>query len=155
MEAIPEPRLVRMTSVCCDVGVLVTLGAAPGGERRYVPLEGGTLAGPELAGTILSGGIDWQWARADGVLQASAHYVVRTADGALVEVTSDGLRHGPPQTMARLARGEAVRPDQYFFRTFMRFCTGAPAWAHLNRTLAVASGSRGARQVHLDVYRLA
>ena len=93
-------------------------------------------------------------ARRDGALEIAAHYVLRTADGALVEVKSDGLRHGPDEVMARLARGEAVPRDAYFFRTLMRFTTGAPAWAHLNKVMAIAVGQRDARAVLLDVYRL-
>jgi hypothetical protein len=36
----------------------------------------------------------------------------------------------------------------------MRFTTGAPAWDHLNRTMALASGQREAGRVVLDVYRV-
>jgi hypothetical protein len=150
----PPPPLVPMTQVRCEVGELVTLGAAPQGERRYVPLGGGTVSGPELNGTIVAGGVDWQLNRTDGVLEIAAHYVVRTEDGALVEIRSEGYRHGPPEVMARLARGEPVPRDAYFFRTVVRFTTGAPAWAHLNKVLALACGEREARLVKLDLYRI-
>lgn len=149
------PTLLPMTQIRCEVGALVSLGAAPSGERRYVPLGGGTARGPELNGSLVEGGIDWQIARSDGVLEIAAHYVIRTDDGALVEVKSDGLRHGPAEVMQRLARGEAVPRDAYFFRTLMRFTTGAPQWAHLNKVMAIAVGQREARAVLLDVYRLA
>lgn len=149
------PGLVPMCRVRCEVGALVTLGPGPYGERRYVPLAGGTVAGPELNGAIVEGGVDWQVARADGVLDIGAHYVIRTDDGALVEVRSDGLRHGPPEVMARLARGETVGRDEYFFRTLMRFTTGHPGWLHLNKVMAIAVGQREAGRVVLDVWRLA
>jgi hypothetical protein len=149
------PALVPMTQIRCEVGALVTLGAAPLGERRYVPLGGGSVRGPELNGTLVEGGVDWQVNRADGVLDIAAHYVIRTTDGALIEVQSDGMRHGPPEVMARLARGEVVAGHEYFFRTIMRFQTGAAAWMHLNRVLALAVGQREARAVLLDVYRIA
>lgn len=150
----PAPALVPMTRVTCEVGALVSLGPAPHGERRYVPLGGGTARGPELNGTLVEGGVDWQVARADGALEIAAHYVIRTDDGALVEVQSGGLRHGPGEVMARLARGEAVGRDEYFFRTLVRFTTGAPAWAHLNKVMAIAVGQREARRVVLDFYRI-
>jgi hypothetical protein len=143
-----------MARIHCRVQDLVSLGDLPQGERRYVPLTGGQVAGPELQGTVMDGGVDWQWRRSDGVLEIAAHYVIRTGDGALVEVKSDGLRHGEPEVMAALARGEAVPRDAYFFRTLMRFSTGAPAWAHLNKVMAIACGERQAGQVVLDVYRL-
>lgn len=150
----PAPALLPMTQVRCEVGELVTLGAAPHGERRYVPLGGGSVVGPELNGTIVEGGVDWQLHRADGVLEIAAHYVVRTDDGALIEIRSEGLRHGPPEVMARLARGEVVPRADYFFRTVVRFTTGAPAWAHLNKVMALACGEREARLVKLDLYRI-
>ena len=150
----PAPTLVPMCQVRCEVGALVTLGQATHGERRYVPLGGGTVHGPELNGNLVEGGVDWQIARADGALEIAAHYVIRTDDGALVEIQSDGLRHGPPEVMARLAKGEAVPRDAYFFRTLVRFTTGAPAWAHLNKVMAIAVGQREASAVLLDFYRI-
>jgi hypothetical protein len=151
----PAPALVPMCRITCEVDALVTLGPAPNGERRYVPLGGGTVQGPELHGELVPGGVDWQLLRADGVLEIAAHYVLRLADGSLVEVQSHGLRHGLAEVMARLARGEAVAPQDYFFRTLVRFTTGAPAWEHLNKTMAIAVGQREARRVVLDLYRLA
>ncbi|MFN3415931.1 MAG: DUF3237 domain-containing protein [Caldimonas sp.] len=148
------PTLVPMACIRCEVGPLVTLGPGPTGERRYVPLGGGTVRGPELNGRVVEGGVDWQLSRADGVLEIAAHYALRLDDGSLVEVRSEGLRHGPAAVMARLASGEPVAPHEYFFRTLMRFTTGAPAWAHLNAVMAVASGQRHVHQVVLDVFRL-
>jgi len=148
------PALVAMTQVRCEVGALVSLGSAKYGERRYVPLLGGTVSGPELNGRIVEGGVDWQVQRGDGALDIAAHYVIRADDGSLIEVQSDGMRHGPAEVMARLARGDAVAPDEYFFRTLMRFQTGAPAWLHLNKVMALAVGQRQASLVLLDVYRI-
>ena len=148
------PLLIPMTQVRCEVGALVTLGPAPLGERRFVPLGGGTVCGPELNGALVEGGIDWQVARSDGALEIAAHYVIRADDGALIEVQSTGLRHGPAEVMARLARGEQVPGSAYYFRTAVRFTTGAAQWAHLNKTLALAVGQREAQQVLLDFYRV-
>lgn len=149
------PALLPMTRVVCEVAALETLGPAPQGERRFVPLGGGTVEGPELNGRLVEGGVDWQWQRSDGVLEIAAHYVIRADDGGLIEVRSDGLRHGPAEVMQRLARGEEVDPGEYFFRTLVRFTTGAPAWLHLNRVMALAVGRREARRVILDFYRIA
>ena len=155
MTAIPAPpALIPMTQVRCEVSPMVTLGPAPYGERRYIPLGGGTVQGPELNGTLVEGGIYWQINRSDGVLDISAHYVIRADDGGLIEVRSDGMRHGPAEVMARLARGENVPRDAYFFRTLIRFQTGAPAWLHLNKVMALACGRREATRVILDYYRI-
>ena len=144
-----------MARIVCDVGAVVSLGGpARHGERRYVPIGSGTVEGPELNGQLVEGGVDWQVQRADGATDISAHYVIRTTDGALVEVQSDGLRHGPPEVMARLARGELVAPDAYYFRTVMRLTTGHAAWLHLNKLIALAVGQRQAQRVVLNVWRV-
>ena len=153
MNSAPPP-LEFLAQVRCEVGALVNLGTGPYGERRCVPLLGGSVSGPGLNGAILPGGADWQILRADGALDIQAHYIVRTIDGALIEIDSRGLRHGPPAVIQRLARREAVAPAEYFFRTLMRFQTGHPAWLHLNATMALARGERQAQLVVLDVFRI-
>jgi hypothetical protein len=150
----PFPVPIRLCRITCNVGHLVSLGAAPLGERRYVPLLGGQVEGPTMRGAIVPGGVDWQVARHDGVLEIDARYVLALEDGALVEVESRGLRHGAPEVMRRLAAGEAVDPGEYFFRTAIRFTTGAPAWQQLNRTMAVGIGSRFTDRVVIDVFQL-
>lgn len=155
MNPCPTPTLIPMCTIECAVAPLVSLGDAPQGERRFVPLGSGRISGPELRGELIAGGVDWQWRRADGVLEISAHYAVRCEDGGVVEIRSEGLRHGDAAVMAALARGEPVPAERYFFRTFVRFATGAPAWLHLNHTMAVAAGARSAHGVVLDFHRVA
>ena len=55
---------------------------------------------------------------------------------------------------AALARGEAVEPSRYYFRTVMRFETADPALAWLNRILALGTGAREKLAVRLDVYEV-
>jgi hypothetical protein len=137
-----------------EVGDVVTMGAGPLGERRFVPILGGTFEGPRLRGEVLAGGGDWQIVRRDGVLDLDARYALREQGGALIRVVSQGYRHGPADVLAALADGEDVDPARYFFRTVMRFETGAPALDWLNRTLAVASAERKARKVLLEAHEL-
>jgi hypothetical protein len=148
------PRFEVLMRIAADVGEVVTMGGGPHGERRCVAITGGTFEGPQLAGRIEPGGADWQIVRADGALDIDARYVMRTAEGALIRVVSQGYRHGPPEVLAALGRGEPVSAEQYFFRTVMRFETGAPTLEWLNRTIAVASAERRARQVLLESWRL-
>src|SRR5213594_2283940 len=119
------------------------LGAVPHGTRRTVPLNGGDFDGPRLRGTVLAGGsADWLLLRSDGVLEMDLRVTLRTDDGALISMKSFGLRHGPPEVMAAIGRGETVDPATYYFRTTPRFVTAHPAYAFLNRIVAVATGDR-------------
>ncbi|MGH8686923.1 MAG: DUF3237 domain-containing protein [Burkholderiales bacterium] len=148
------PQFEFLMRIAADVGELMTMGGGPLGERRVVSIDGGTFEGPQLRGTLVPGGADWQIARTDGVLDIDARYVLRTEGGAQIRVVSQGYRHGPPEVIAALGRGEEVAPQKYFFRTVMRFETGAPDLQWLNRTIAVATAERRARQVLLEAYRL-
>ena len=91
-----------------------------------------------LRGKVLPGGGDWTLLRGDGVLELDLRLTLETDDAALIYMRSFGIRHGPPEVIAALARGEAVDPASYYFRT------GHPNYAFLNRLLAVSSGDRRA-----------
>jgi Protein of unknown function (DUF3237) len=149
------PRFVPLLQLAVEVGEIVTLGAVPTGERRVVAITGGTFDSDEgWRGTVLPGGADWQLLRSDGVLEVDARYVLQDEQGQRVQVVSQGLRHGPPEVIAALGRGEAVDPSQYYFRTAMRFETAAAELVHLNHVVAVGIGARQARLVRLDVFAL-
>ena len=129
-------------------------GATPYGERRVVGIGGGTVTGPRLNGRVLPGGADWQIIRADGVTDIEARYTVESSDGGLIIVNSVGLRHGPPDVIEKLGRGEPVDPSLYYFRTLMRFETAQPNLRWLNTILALARGERRARAVRLEVFEV-
>ena len=130
------------------------LGEGPHGRRRVIPITGGRVSGERLRGRVLPGGADWQLVRADGVAELDARYTLETHDGALVYVSNRGLRHGPPEVLARLAAGEAVDPALYYMRTTPWFETGDARYAWLNRRVCVASGARRPAAVELEVFEV-
>ena len=137
-----------------ELAPLMNLGKTPIGERRIIGILGGTVRGRKLQGRILPGGTDWQIVRADGAADISARYTIETDGGARILVNSNGLRHGPPEVLQALMRGEPVDPASYYFRTAMRFETSDPSVDWMNRILAVARGERLALAVKLDVYEV-
>jgi hypothetical protein len=146
----PEP----IFRIHCEVANILDLGPAPFGHRRDVNLLGGTVSGAKLNGRILPGGADWQIMAADGALDIHARYTIESDAGALVQVDSKGVRNGPPEVLARLAKGEDVDASLYYFRTVMRFETGHPSAAWLNRILGLAKGAREKNAVKLEVYEV-
>jgi uncharacterized protein DUF3237 len=118
------------------------IGAASHGTRAVAAITAGHFEGPRLRGKVLPGGGDWTLLRGDGVLELDLRMTLETDDGALVHMTSFGLRHGPPDVIAAIARGEVVDVSTYYFRTTARFETGHPKYRFLNRLLTVSSGDR-------------
>jgi hypothetical protein len=143
-----------ISTIRAELEAITSLGRTPYGERRVVGILGGTVHGLKLTGRIRPGGADWQIIRSDGAADIKARYTIESEAGALVMVTSEGLRHGPADVMEKLARGEDVDPSHYYFRTVMRFETADPSLDWLNRILAVAKGQREPRAVRLDVYEV-
>jgi hypothetical protein len=135
-----ETRL--LTTLQVTVGAPQRIGAGPHGTRVTAPITDGHFEGPRLRGRVLPGGGDWTVLRGDGVLELDLRVTLETDDGALVHMTSFGLRHGPADVLAAIARGESVDASAYYFRTLPRFETGHPKYAFLNRLLAVAGGDR-------------
>ena len=124
------------------VGAVLKIGPGAHGTRMTAPIASGHFEGPRLRGKVLPGGGDWTLLRGDGVLELDLRMTLETDDGGLIHMASFGLRHGPPDVIAALARGESVDPTSYYFRTTPRFETGHPKYAFLNRLVAVSSGDR-------------
>jgi hypothetical protein len=123
---------------------LQKIGAVPHGARVTARIESGHFEGPRLRGNVLPGSGDWTLLRGDGVLELDLRLTLETDDGALIYMTSFGLRHGPPEVIAALGRGESVDPSTYYFRTTPRFETGHSKYAFLNHLVAVSRGDRRA-----------
>jgi hypothetical protein len=150
MSLISEKPILHVQAELADI---LQFGATPIGERRVINILGGTVTG-KLTGKILPGGADWQFIRADGAAHVEARYTIQSDSGALVLVNSEGVRHGPPEVLARLMTGEVVDPQLYYFRTCMRFETGDKELDWLNRIIAIARGQRTKNAVILDVYEV-
>lgn len=113
------------------------LGAVPHGTRSIVPVAGGDFEGERLRGKVLPGGGDWLLLRADGVLELDLRITLETDDHALIYMRFQGIRHGPPEVIAALGRGEVVDPGKYYFRTLPSFETSTDKYAFLNRIISV------------------
>jgi hypothetical protein len=151
---LPAPPLEFLFNADVTVGTPLELGDVAKGARRIVPITGGAFAGPQLCGTVLPGGADWQILRSDGVAELEARYTLRTDDGALIYVRNLALRHGPPDVMAALAAGRPVDPSGYYFRGATAFETSAIHYAWLTKHIIICSGAREAEKVTLRFYKV-
>lgn len=127
-----------------NVQPLLIVGATPGGFRRVGVVPGGSFEGDRLSGEVLAGGSDWQTVRNDNSTILSVRLVLQTKDDALIEMTYQGVRHGPPSVMERIEKGEVVDPESYYFRINPMFETSAAKYDWINRVIAVGIGHRQA-----------
>ena len=136
------PSLEYAATLSVLIADPIDIGPTPEGHRRIIPITGGTLSGPRMAGRVLPGGADYQTLHTAELTQLEARYAVELEDGAVVSVDNAAIRSGSPEALARIAAGEPVDPAEIYFRCFPRLRTSAPAWDWLNRTLFVGTGQR-------------
>jgi hypothetical protein len=146
--------LVHLCDLRVKVAAPLELGSSPRGIRRIIPIVGGEVSGERLSGRILNLGADWQTLLDDGTAELDTRYSIETHDGALIDIRNYGLRHGPQEVMAALARGEDVDPGKYYMRTHPRFETGDARYAFLNRMICLGTGSRHAEHVLVTIYEV-
>jgi hypothetical protein len=149
-----KPGLELLFEVRATLAAPILVGEVPEGARRVVPISGGTFAGLRLRGTVLAGGADWQYLRADGVMMVAAQYLLRTDDGVIIQVNNRGMRHGPQEVMQRLGAGAPVDPAEYYFRATPRLSAPAGRYEWLNRRVFLCSGARAADAVVLWFYEV-
>jgi hypothetical protein len=124
------------------VPTVIKVGAAAGAFRRVGVVSGGAFEGERLSGEVLDGGNDWQSVQGDNTTMLNVRLVLKTRDNALIAMTYRGIRHGPPDLIARIEKGEEVDPQSYYFRINPIFETASAEYGWMNRLLAVGIGHR-------------
>ena len=152
---LPTPRLDHTCTLTVELDPIREMGAGRAGQRRIIPIVGGTVSGTRLNGRLLNLGADWQTIFVDGLAELDTRYAMETDDGATIEIVNYGFRHGPNKVIEAVARGEDVDPSTYYMRTHARLETGDPRYDWVNRTLFVGVGARQKQAVRLDLYALA
>lgn len=146
------PVLDHFCDLTVELSDIIELGAGKNGQRRIIPIIGGTARGERINGTILAIGVDWQTVYDDGTAYLDTRYSFRTDDGAVIVIINVGYRHGLPDVMSALGRGEDVSPDAYYMRTHARLETGDARYCWINKMLFVGSGGRKKSTVELSLF---
>jgi Protein of unknown function (DUF3237) len=151
---VPPPKLEFLMQLTAELDAAQVVGETPQGDRRIVPVIGGTFSGPKLKGQVLSGGGDWLLFRKDGAAQLDVRSTLRTEDGALIYVSYRGISIIPPDIRARIMAGESVDPSAYYFRTTPYFETASEKYAWLNKIVTVGVGTRNKSSVSYYIYTI-
>jgi hypothetical protein len=153
-ESGPPLQLTFVMELRVRVDPAVEIGTIARGRRRVVPIRGGTFEGPELRGTVLEGGADWQIVRGDGVSELDTRYMLRTDRDELIYIQNAGIRHAAPEVAAKLLAGDDVDPALVYFRTVPVFETAARRLEWLTRAIFVGDGERHPDVVTVRVWKV-
>jgi hypothetical protein len=115
----------------------VEMGKTVEGQRRIIPITGGTIRGPKIRAELLNGGWDWNLSRNDGAGSVEAAYYMKTDDGVLIRIVNKGVGGGTPPPPA--ANGE-----RFFMFTHPEFEAPVGKYDWMNRSMFI--GTLGARK---------
>jgi uncharacterized protein DUF3237 len=148
------PRLTFAFELRARVGNPIEVGQVTHGRRRIVPIEGGTVKGPQLNGTVPAGGADWQTIQADGFTELDTRYTIETDKKELVYVQNAGIRTAAPDVMQKLLAGQTVDPKLVYFRTQPKFETSAASLQWLTKSLFIGVGERYPNEVVIRFFKV-
>jgi len=74
----------------------VVQGETALGHRQYIPITGGTIAGPKLNGRVIPGGWDYQLRYEGGCGTLSADYFLEADDGTIIHILNESFSCGGP-----------------------------------------------------------
>lgn len=114
--------------VRAELSPAIVNGETSDGRRLAIPITGGDFTGESIRGEVLPGGADYQLVRPDGVTEVHAVYMIRTDDGALINVVNDGIIV-PPAT-------EGGAP---YIRTTPRFTAPVGKYDWLNKNIFLSN----------------
>ncbi|MCA0326959.1 MAG: DUF3237 domain-containing protein [Proteobacteria bacterium] len=137
------PRSELVYEAVVELDPTLALGQSPLGERRLVPITGGSFHGPRLKGKVLAGGADRQLVRADGARQLDALYEMQTDDGAILTVRN--------QVLVRTPKGG---PDYRFSHVHITAPAGPHGWLNDYVYVGTLHSLRPRQAVLVRVYRL-
>jgi hypothetical protein len=133
---------------------MINVGATPQGNRTIIYVTGGKVEGPKIKGEVLPSGGDWYTTRPDGVGVVDVRAACRTDDGHIIYCWYRGINVTPTEVSERMAKGEAVDPSEYYFRTTPVFETASEKYGWLNNIVAVGIGRFTPTGVAYKVYAI-
>ncbi|MFC6766958.1 DUF3237 domain-containing protein [Natrinema soli] len=147
------PSLEHVLELKVDVAEPIEIGETGDGQRRIIPIEGGTVSG-RCEGEVLAAGADYQLFRTERATELVAKYVFETDAGSRVYVENRGIRWASVEVSERLRDGKSVNADDVYFRSVPDFETADPELEWLTQSIFVAAGARQPNGVKLAVYRV-
>src|SRR3569833_359485 len=148
-DGVRVPRLEFVYECDATLSAQVDMGRTVEGQRRIIPITGGTVRGPRIHAELLNGGWDWNLSRNDGAGTVEAAYYMKTDDGVLIRIVNKGVGSGEP--------GVSANGEVFYMFTTPTFEAPQGKYDWMNRSVFVAT--LGARKdaknaVLIRVFRL-
>ncbi len=143
----PELEFAFQLKVTLDEAY--SCGETQHGRRTIIPITGGTFEGPNIKGTIINGGADYQIANtAINRTELEAIYCIKTDDGVVIHVRNRGIIHS-----GKDANGQPT----FYFKAAPQFEAPADskyAWLNNSLFLCAPDFSQQFKGIVLNIWRV-
>jgi len=143
----PDTEYVMTLNV--KLGQAYGVGQTAKGNRFIIPITGGTFEGPNIKGTVLEGGADYQLQdQKSGRTEIEAIYCIRTDDGVTIHIRNCGIIYNGK---------DADGKQQFYFKAAPKFEAPMDSkYAWLNNSLFLCEPSFEGAQggIKLNVWRV-
>tara|TARA_R110001583_G_scaffold67444_1_gene192788 strand:- start:5495 stop:5968 length:474 start_codon:yes stop_codon:yes gene_type:complete len=152
------PILKHFATLNVAVGLPQEIGVSLHGERRVIPILGGTAQGEGWKGNILSGGADYQLILTPRMAHLDAHYVIELEseldNGERIYIHNKAIRVASAEVTKKLKIGEAVDSELIYFRCHPTFETSSSAMQWITERVFVGTGVRRPDSVELQFFEI-
>ena len=142
------PQLEFALQLKVTLGEAYSCGDTQHGRRTIIPITGGTFEGPNIKGTIVNGGADYQIANSAGRTELEAIYCIKTDDGVYIHIRNRGI----------IANGKDENGNpSFYFKCAPQFEAPSDskyAWLNNSLFLCAPSFSQGFQGIVLNVWRV-
>lgn len=143
------PELEFALQLKVTLGDAFTCGETQHGRRTVIPITGGTFEGPNIKGTIVNGGADYQIANtAINRTELEAIYCIKTDDDVYIHVRNRGIIYS-----GKDANGN----PSFYFKAAPQFEAPADskyAWLNNSLFLCVPDFTQDFKGIVLNVWRV-
>lgn len=150
------PNLEFVCELKVTTDKAMTVGMTSHGERRIIPITGGTFEGPKMKGTVLNGGADYQFANQENTrTEIEAIYTIKTDDNILIHIRNVGLVVKTKEASESLAKGEPLDWDKMYFKAAPKFdAPNDSKYNWMNDTIFVCKGVPNKDYVSILVWKI-
>ncbi|MFM1879523.1 MAG: hypothetical protein RLZZ241_2389 [Bacteroidota bacterium] len=155
-QEITPPGLEFVCELKVTTSETEVVGKTAHGERRIIPITGGTFEGPNIKGKVLSGGADYQFVNPENTrTEIEAIYSVKTDDGFLIHIRNVGLVYRNPDIMENLKNGAAADWSKIYFRAAPKFEAPMDSpYNWMNNAIFVCKGVPTKDYVSIQVWKV-
>jgi hypothetical protein len=151
---VKAPELKPFATLKVEIAPAQEIGATQFGQRRVIPITGGTVSGDGWSGKVLPGGADFQLILSPRLFELDARYVIETDEGETIFIQNRAVRAASEEATAKIINGQPVDPSEVYFRCTPTLETASERFSWVTERLFIGTGIRRPDCVELQFFEV-